>query len=414
MNKKHLGWLAAGVIAAATAAWASGYYPGFPAPTLPLTGNEYWAADTGNAQGINPATEQMSVAVLNNLADPNPRNYLDNGDIAVDQQGTGIITCGTTTVTALQFAADRWFCDANVTSGAARSQVTTTVPAPPAGFTQSVRLYRTSGALLQPVCIMQEVETTRATQLAGKAVIFSVYLQALAGLSSVGSAVQGYIITGTGTDQGLATLTATPAITPAWTGIAGGTSPAAVWNVTTSWVRYNTPSVIIPAAATEVGVEVCFTPAATGAGTTDGIALTGAQLEGGPGSVTASESLYEFRPVGRELADAQRFMYALNEPASGAAVNGFCQALTANTNTCTINLPAQMRGTVPTITIGTAGTFKVNIANTPTTFATPTAGTCSIFACTVTGANTNTAGQAETLTGGGGTGLWTISSDVVM
>jgi hypothetical protein len=73
--------------------------------------------------------------------------------------------------------------------------------------------------------------------------------------------------------------------------------------------------------------------------------------------------------------------------------------------------PYPFRAATPTITITTAGTFKVNIAGTPTTVATPTAGVCSSYGCTVTAANTNTAGQVEQVTGGGGTGSWIISGD---
>jgi hypothetical protein len=70
-----------------------------------------------------------------------------------------------------------------------------------------------------------------------------------------------------------------------------------------------------------------------------------------------------------------------------------------------------MQAAIPTIAITTAGTFKVNIAGVSTTIATPTAGVCASQSCTVTAANTNTAGQAESLTGGGGTGAWDVSAE---
>lgn len=381
--------------------------------TIPLTGNETVPADTNLASGLNPASEAITTSQLAAFSQnwSNPRNYLDNGAMRINQQGTGIITGGTTTTTALQFAADRWFISTNVSSGAGRGQIITATPSPPTGFVQSLKVYRTSGALLQPVCTMQEISTTRATQLAGKSVVVSAYLQALAGLSSTGSVVNMYVISGTGNDQGLATMTASPAITPAWTGLATAGSYAAT--TTTSWARYNSASITVPTGATEVGVLICFTPTASGSGTTDGFAVTGVQLEV-VGTGTTGPSPFEFQPYIYDLREAQRYFWQLNEPASGAALNGICQAVGASTNICNVNLPQIMRGVTPTITIGTAGTFKVNIAGTPTTIVSPTASTCSTYSCAVTAGNTNTAGQAELLSGGGGSGVWTVSSDVVM
>lgn len=408
-------------------AWAAGFYTnGLPPAggtqypsTLPLTGAETIPADTNLASGQNPQSESISVSQLSlaTAEQAAPRNYIDNGAMAISQQGTGIITCGTNTApTATAFAADRWFCDVNVAVGAGRSQVTTSTPTPPAGFQNSVRLYRTSGALLQQVCVMQAIESSRSVQLAGKNVVFSAYLQALAGMSGLGQ-VNVYIITGTGTDQGFGTLTASPAITPAWTGIAGGVTPAATFTLpvtTPSWTRYNTPAVTIAAGVTEIGVEACFTPAAAGAGVTDGFAMTGAQLEPVLQTANAGPSPFEFFPIATDLQKVQRFFWQLNEPANGAAVNGFGQATGAATTSWTLWLPQQMRGTTPVIAIPTTGTFKTNIAGTPTTWVTPTAGVCSVLACTITGGNTNTAGQAETLTGGGGTGVVTVANDVIM
>ena len=429
MRKLKVGLLAGVVALATTGAWASGFFTnGVPLAggtqyplTIPLTGNEQIPADTELSSGANPQSEAITVGQLGlAAATTNPRNYLLNGDMQVDQMGTGIVTGGTTSITQAAMAADRWFISTNVTSGAGRGQVTTSVPLPPTGFINSLRVYRTSGALTQQVCAAQEIETARATQLAGRNVVLSGYLTALAGMvADNGGVVNAYVITGTGSDQGLGTLTASPAITPAWTGIAGGASPAATWTISTTTTRYATPAVVaIPATATEVGVEICFTPTASGSGTTDGFAMTGVQLEPvlGTNATNPGPSAFEFRNYQTELTDAQRFVARFLEAnyPSGSAMNGFCQATGASTNTCSLNLPVTMRGTTPTITITTAGTFKVNIAGTATTFSTPTAGVCSVVACTVTGANTNTAGQAEQMTSGAGSGDWLVASDVVM
>lgn len=333
------------------------------------------------------------------------RNFLDNGAMAIAQRGTGAQTGGTTTGCVLTaYVADRWCVDTNVGSGAGKGQVVTATPTPLIGFQNSMTVWRDSGVLLQPVCAVQEVETARSVQLQGQPATFSFYAQALAGMAADnGSVLNAYIIYGTGTDQGLGTLTASPAITPAWTGINSSITQA--FTLTTAWARYSLTG-SIPSTAKEIGVMLCFTPTAGGAGTTDGFAFVGAQLEQGNAA-----SAFDFSRPGVDLALAQRFYFRYAELAAAYAVNGACQATGANTNACMLALPQQMRS-IPTITITTAGTFKVNIAGSLTTIASPTAAACGLNTCQVTAANTNTAGQVELLTGAaGGTGVWEVSAD---
>lgn len=388
--------------------------------------------DPGAMQNNFNSLIQLLNANIPGYTDPVPgRNFISNGAMTVAQRGTGILTCGDNTApTVSGFGADRWACDVNVASGAGRAKVVTSSPSPPPGFQNSMQLYRTSGALLQPVCTMQAIETARSVQLQGKRVIVSAYLQPLAAFSAASGTVTMSVITGTGSDQGFGTLTASPAITPAWTGIASTavTSGAGVSingtaltagtagfpiGTTAAWNRVWSAPVAIPVTATEVGLQICFTPVGSGSGVTDGFAVTGVQMEIGNNAQT-TPSAYEFLPLGYEVREAQRFYWQLNEPANGAAVNGFGQATGANATSWTLFLPSQMRGVTPVVAIPTTGTFKTNIAGTPTTWVTPTAGVCSAFACTITGGNTNTAGQAETLTGGGGSGIVTVLNDSIM
>ena len=370
---------------------------------LPL----FSSPSTNEPSQINATLNQL-IQSINSLISPATMqvypNVLDNGAMQVQQRGTGIRTCGDNTApTMTAYSADRWVCDANVAVGAGRTQVITATPSPPAGFAASLKVYRTSGALTQPVCAMQEVTTANSIGLQGQTVAFSFYAQALAGLAADnGNVINATIITGTGTNEGFGTLTASPAITPAWTGLA--TVATQSFTITTGWVRYSLTTTL-PATETEIGVLLCFTPTATGAGVTDGFAFVGAQLEQG-----AAPSNYQFKSIVQEMLVAQHFYFRFSE-VNGAPLNGYCQAITANTNTCTLALPVPMRA-APTITITTAGTFKVNIAGTLTTIATPTAGACAPTACLVTAANTNTAGQVEQLTGAvGATGVWEVSID---
>lgn len=353
---------------------------------------------------INSINANITQQTMANFA--SPRNVLDNGQMQVQQRGTGTRTCGTTTIPSSAYAADRWGCNVNVTSGAGTLQViTTNLPAAPNPiFNAGMVFYRTSGALAQPQCVMQEIPTTRATNLAGQNVNLSFYAQGLANMLAEQTTLNAYLFTGTGTDEGLQSFTASPAVTPAFTGISSTLTTA--FTITSSWARYTT-SFLVPTTVTEAAVALCWTPTVGGtAGTTDGFRFTGVQLEQGNAA-----SAFEMRTFQDDLIRAQAWYYRFAEKAATYALNGWCQATGANTNSCTLALPQAMFK-IPTIAITTAGTFKVNIAGSLTTIATPTAGNCDLTACIVTAANTNTAGQVEQLTGAaGGTGVWEVSAD---
>ena len=130
------------------------------------------------------------------------RNALDNGDMWVNQRAA-TATCGTTTTSgmtaAANYSADRWLCDANITTGAGSLLVATSTPTPPVGFINESQQYRTSGALLAPQCTYQELNTYKSTALAGQTVNFSVYAEALAGLAA-DNGNQAFLAVITGTD----------------------------------------------------------------------------------------------------------------------------------------------------------------------------------------------------------------------
>lgn len=339
------------------------------------TGN-YWATQgAGGSAGTGFAT---------------PRNYLDNGAMNVVQRrlGTASTACGTTTgSTALTYAADRWACIANVGSQQGKIQVVTTSPTPPTGFTNVLNVWRNSAALTQPICAMQEVPTLDSTSLQGQTATFSFYAEALAGLSADnGNAINAYIMTGTGSDQGLGTLTATPAITPAWTGIASSTTAGFTISAS-AWNRYSVTGVI-PAAATEIAVAVCFTPTASGAGATDGFGFTGAQLE-----AASAPSAFEFRQAALDLAKAQTTYYEILDPAATAPVSGSsCFVTAANTTVkCQVPLPVPMRA-VPATTVLTSTSFGIVVTA-------GTAGTCSALAATASSNSKNSIGVTCTTAG---------------
>lgn len=325
-------------------------------------------------------------------AAPNFLSLTDNGTFNTYQRGTTAVTGITNTAT---YHADRWAAFGGASSSITLTNVTAGVPLP---FTNAERLQRAAAnANTAAIQLVQEIASSESIPMAGQQVVLSFWAKSDGNFSAASSNMTASVVSGTGTDEGLATLIS------GWTGAA--TPVTASVAITSTWTRYAITGTI-GATATELAVELGFTPVGT-AGTTDGIEVTGVQLERGN-----NPSPFEWRAFASEFPKLVRNgFYRFSEPASGAGVSGACQATGANTNICNLFLPVPMRATTPTITITTAGTFKVNIAGSVTTIATPTAGTCSSTGCTVTAANTNTNGQAETLTGGGGTGKWDVSGD---
>lgn len=317
----------------------------FPADLPDINKTITYINSTGSS-GINPNT-MASFAT--------PRNFLDNGAINVAQRGTSAITGNSTcniVGSTTAYVADRWCVNSNVTSSAATGQVVTSGPTPPTGFSTALNVTRVSGALTQPVCAIQEVPTVRAVSLQGQQVTFSVYLQALAGLSADnGNAANIYVIYGTGSDEGLRGYSGSTAITPNWTGINSSITEAET--ITTSWGRYDVTGTI-PTTANEVGVMVCFTPAAGSGGSTDGFSMTGAQLEIGP-----TPSSYEFRPYSEELAQAQRYFYRISETSSQIFTGFVGSQLTSQNCTGMVSFPTTMR-IAPTYTSQvTSSTFAL-------------------------------------------------------
>jgi hypothetical protein len=353
--KVSLAALAAAMLAAGGAG-AAGIFPGFPqtgsggtAPQVP--GASYLVPmDTNLPNGQIPQTVLVPLSGMGGNYGGTPRNFLGNGSLDLTQvNGTSTVTCAVNAgLTAAALSADRWGCQANVAVGAGRTAIVTSSPSPPAGFTNVMKVFRTSGALTQPVCVMQEVPSNLSLSLAGNTVTFSFWAAALAGLSADnGNIINAVVITGTGTDEKLTVSpTASPAITPAWTGIATQLNQAI--NVTTTFARFNV-SASIPSTATEIGVMLCFTPTATGAGATDGFAWTGAQLELG-----AAPSAYEFQPKSAALADSQKYTFAVSEvSAATGGAHAMCMSTTTTNNNCYLQFPTQMY-LAPTMTY-TAG-----------------------------------------------------------
>lgn len=357
---KRIAYALTGLVLTAALAWSAN----IPLITGPQDPSQLNATVNNVIQSINSGITPASMATFGS-----PRNLLDNGGVQIQQRGTGTQTCGTTTIPSSAHAADRWGCNVNVTSGAGTLQVITTaanLPASPA-FNAGMVFYRTSGTLAQPQCVMQEIRTSNITPLQGTSVTLSVYLQGLAAMLAESTTVNAYLFTGTGADQGLQSFTASPAITPAWTGIAS--AQTAAFTITSSWARYSTTFSV--GAITEAAVALCWTPTTGGtAGVTDGFRFTGMQLEQG-----TTASVFEFRPYADELRHAQHYYYQITETAAIFPV-ALCAAIDTTHTNCIIKAPSTLR-VAPTLT------FANGFAS-PTSTTQATLGACTTLAAAVT------------------------------
>lgn len=412
-GSKLAGFAGGALLLACGAAYAGGYFENLPTNvdpdstfTIPM--------DTNYAQGRMPQTVKATVQTLASAEFATSgsggwRNALIGGDFGTNLWQRGTPSASITTV--LAYTADRWWGLSG--TGTAFTVIKETGAADiTTGYAASARVQRTASQTgILPVCVGEVLTSANSTRMQGKTAEFSFHALAGANFSPAPDQVTATIAYGTGNDDSAANFS-----TGSW---AGYTAINSTITLSTSWGRYSVVGAI-PATATQVGVKLCYTPVGT-AGANDWFEFTGAQLDINPGAVAfngsdlnaaSSMASFERRPAGIEAILQYGYFWRLSEPANGAALSATCQAVGATSNICNVFLPVTMRAVTPTIAITTAGTFKVNIAGTLTTIATPTASTCSSTACAVTAGNTNTAGQVELLSGGGGTGAWDVSAEL--
>ena len=298
-----------------------------------------------------------------------------------------------------------------MTSGAGTLQViTTNLPAQPV-FNAAMVFYRTSGALAQPQCVMQEIPTSRITPMQGKTLALSFYAQGLANMLAEQTTLNAYLITGTNTDEGLQSFTASPAITPAFTGVAS--TQTAAFTITSSWAQYTT-TFSVGATVTEAALALCWTPTVGGtAGVTDGFRFTGVQLEQG-----VSSSPYEFRTYQDELRAAQAFYYQITETAAIFPVAP-CSAVDTTHTNCIIKTPSTMFK-APALTFAngfasptstTQATLGACTTLSAATTVTSTVGGVDSFLVNCAATTIPAAGVASFLYSNGGTGVIRASAD---
>lgn len=318
-----------------------------------------------------------------------PLNFLDNGAMLITQRGAAERVGGTTSgVTDAEYGPDRWAVDTNVGSGAGYSNELTSAAgvtfAP--GFSTMMSVYRKSGSLTQPVCAETEIKSANAIKLQGRPVILSAWIAANAGFPS-GGTVTGYLVTGTGTDEGLGALrsavgmTSSPALTPALTGVATATQTLSAAPTVTA-TRYSSGPIPFPVTATEAIVQICFTPGTESAGTTDGFLFTGAQLEEAENAQTTAGRFYR-KSFPEDLQIEQRYyaQWADNLAATFTLPMTCTETTSGTTATCLLNFPQAQDLAAPIAAVATATSFGM------TKVADGTAEACTTLAVVASTAN---------------------------
>jgi hypothetical protein len=311
-----------------------------------MTGANYVATQNANWQGIGQVNSNGTLTVLNVLG--GFKNRLINGDNRIWQRGTSY----TLTNSSGYGSTDRWFAEEYPTAAGVLAQSTSA----PTGFQYSMQLGRTSSATVTGTLIVgQVIETVNCIPLQGQTVTLSFWVKAGANYSSASNLLTTDIITGTGTDQGSASISS-------WTGMANNYQ---AFTLTTSWQRF-TQTITLPSNESEIAVEFMYVPVGT-AGSDDNVYITGVQLE--PGSIS---SPFEVLPYSTELAFCQRyFSYGIQ-----AIWFSYAGAYYVGSS---VQFPVVMRST-PTVSLYSGGAYPwtttynglVHVSDSPVLNETPT------------------------------------------
>jgi hypothetical protein len=264
---------------------------------------------------VTVAVNDLALASLGNdfaqLTYDQPRNGVINGSFEIWQRGTSGLAFGTSAANG--FMADRWQAfRTGFAAGATGSQTAGT-----AQTRYALRLTRTAGnTSLATMNCLQNIETANAEVYAGQQVTFSLWARRGADYAGTTNL---RILSGTGIDQNVI-------------GVGGFTGQATVVSssrtITTTWQRFSVTGTVA-STATELAVQLQYTPTTATAGANDWIEFTGAQLE-----IGAVPSTFQMNggSVAAELANCQRY-YQRHGLVSGAFLAIGYGSGTTTTNT---------------------------------------------------------------------------------
>ena len=314
------------------------------------------------------------------------RNRIINGAMQISQRTAVNTNVAVGTGTSGTFGPDRYFAYTGTTSLWNTSQVSTGA----SDFPYANRLQRISGQTsTSAIYWRQIVESVNCTDLSGQSVVLSFY--ATAGANYSGGAVSAQVYTGTGTDQGAASLN-----TAAWTGFA--TPISSTFTPTTTRTRY-TFTGTIGSGINELAISLTWSGSGT-AGTNDYVDITGVQLEVGTVATPFERQIYS-----TQLAQCQRYYQQITGAgnATGFSPIGTGFAVSASTALILIPLATTMRQAptysfTGTISVGT-GLVSPNLTSISTQY-TGTGSTGFILA----------GASAGTMTTGGSVVLYTANA----
>jgi len=439
-----------GLMLTASLAYAGGFFTNGVPPaggtqypsTIPLTGNETLPADTNLSSGLNPQSEAISTRQMANFAAANgittQGNFLIGGDATTNlfQRAT---TGSSVTTTATYGGPDRWFYWSGASTAMTVSRDSTAADLP-TGYQYDFKMQRTASQTgVVQMCMAQVVSSQNSYALAGQTVELDFHAATGANFSPAAPYnMTAYIVSGTGADEGSADLAkglnGGGGGSVGWTGQANATAAVIALGGVSKLGRYAAVA-SIPAAATEVGVALCYTPVGT-AGTTDALFFSGIQLVKNPSNVGAVNVAtgyscdnsfntqiqcvpFQRRAASLEASLQYAYYYQLSE-VTGPSVVANCRAHSVTVAECFVPTPVPMRAAA-TVTYASPG-FA-----TETTTAGGTLGACNTLATAATsspvgstqgilvGCTATTvpaAGSADLLWNNGGSGAIKFSAEL--
>lgn len=345
----------------------------------------------------------------------NFRNLLVGGDVGADafQGGTTAVTGINTTGT---YYADDFYAFANNAGASVTLTRENAAPDISIGYRASVRIQRASSNTNTAAIVYGQIlESALAIQLQGQTVVMSAVCQAGANFSGAGVVFQ--LVSGTSADEGLATRisgftgantqTSATFVLPAsgFARVGQGSQTVTISGTGAPTTGYAVASFVVPTGSQELAAEITYTPVGT-AGTNDWVECEHIQLEAvptPPSGTPVQATAPERRPLGVELALAQRYFYAFTDGAATRHFPCFGESTATTTAIYTCNMPVTMR-VAPTIAVSVAASFAATTtagaaANCTTLAATATANTTTAASLTCTTGATQTAGTAVPLLG---------------
>jgi hypothetical protein len=261
--------------------------------TAVTAGTGLTGGGTSGAVTLNIDSAYAGFTNLSNMTNP-----VLNSAMQIAQRGTTISLAASAGTT---YTLDRWCTQTGANQACTVTQEvtgdTTNLP-----FIQYALRYKrnTSQTGTGGLTLLNAFETINSRPFAGKAVTLSFYARKGADYSATASALAVKLDSGTGTDQN------------PFAGYTGGATVCSTTaTLTTTWERF-TATGTVGATATELNVQVVFTPTGT-AGANDYYEITGVQVD--VGSVALPFRTYAATIQG-ELGACQRYYYRQTGPAT--------------------------------------------------------------------------------------------------